>query len=51
MFVTINIGLFLDIYLKTVLASPYGIIIYCAINAPGCGNNGVDGVNATENCI
>ena len=37
----------LAIYLIIVLSSSYGIIIYCAINAPGHGNNVVDGLNAT----
>ena len=38
----------LAIYLMTVLSSSYGIIIDRAINAPGHGNNFVDGLNATE---
>ena len=36
----------LYVYLMTVLSSPYGVIIYCVINAPGRGNNVVDGLNA-----
>ena len=38
----------LDIYLITVLSSSYGIITDLTINAPGHGNNVVDGLNATE---
>ena len=36
------------IYLITMLSSLYGIIMYNAINAPGHGNNVVDGLIATE---
>ena len=39
---------YLDTYLITVLSSLYGIIMYCAINAPGNGNNVVDVMNATD---
>ena len=38
----------LDIYLIIMLASSYGIIMYCAINVPGHGNNVVDRLNATD---
>ena len=38
----------LAIYLMTVLPYPYGIIMDEAINAPGHGNNVVDGLNATD---
>ena len=38
----------LDIYLMTVLSSSYSIIMYCGINAPGNGNNFVDGINAMD---
>ena len=38
----------LDIYLMTVLSPSYGIKMDRAINAPGHGNNVVDGINATE---
>ena len=38
----------LAIYLMTVLSYSYGIIMDCAINAPGHGNNVVDGPNATD---
>ena len=38
----------LDIYLITVISSSYGIIMYCAINAPGHGKNVADGLNAIE---
>ena len=31
----------------TVLSSSHGIIMDCAINAPGHGNNFFDGINAT----
>ena len=41
----------LDIYLITVLLSLYGIIIYGEINAPGHGNNVVNGLNETLNVI
>ena len=37
----------LDIYLTTVFSSSYGIITDRTINAPGHGNNAVDGLNAT----
>ena len=37
----------LAIYLMTVLSSSYGIIMDCAINSLGHGNNVVDGINAT----
>ena len=36
----------LDTYLMTVLSSSYGIIMDRAINAPGHGNNVVDGLNS-----
>ena len=35
----------LAIYLISVLSSSYGIIMYCAINAPGRGKKVVDGLN------
>ena len=38
----------LSVYLMTVLSSSYVIITDRAINAPGHGNNVVDGLNATE---
>ena len=38
----------LFIFLMTVLSSPYGIIMYRAINASGHGNHVVDVLNATE---
>ena len=38
----------LSIFLITVSSSSYGIIMDCAINAPGQGNNSVDGLNATD---
>ena len=38
----------LDLYLMNVLSSSYVIIMDCAINAPGHGNNVVDGINATD---
>ena len=38
----------LAIYLITVLSSSYGVIMDHAINAPGHGNNVVDGLNATD---
>ena len=38
----------LDIYLMTVLSYSYDIIIDCAINAPGHGNNVVDVLNAMD---
>ena len=38
----------LVIYLMTVLSSWYGIIMDSVINAPGHGNNVVDGLNATD---
>ena len=37
----------LEIYLMTLLSSSYGIIMDHAINAPGRGNNAVQGLNAT----
>ena len=40
----------LAIYLMTVLSSSDGFIMDCAINAPGHGNNIVDGINATDRC-
>ena len=33
----------------TVLSSLYRKTMYCEINAPGHGNNVVDGLNATDN--
>ena len=41
----------LAIYLMAVLPYSYGIIMYRAIYAPGRENNGVDGINSTENFI
>ena len=38
----------LSIYLMTVLSYSYCIIMYCKINAPGYGNNVVDGLNTTD---
>ena len=38
----------LGMYLMTVLSSSYGIITDCTINAPGHGNNVVDGINTTD---
>ena len=38
----------LAVYLMTVLSSLYGIIMDCAINAQGHGNNVVGGLNETE---
>ena len=38
----------LAIYLNTLLSYPYGIIMYLAINLPGCVNNVIDGLNATD---
>ena len=38
----------LAIYLMTVFSSSYGIIMDRAINAPGHGNNVVDGLNTTD---
>ena len=38
----------LAIYLMTVLSYSYGIIMDHAINAPGHGNNVVDGLNAMD---
>ena len=32
----------------TVLSYSYGIIMYFSINTPGHGNDGVDGMNATN---
>ena len=39
---------YLTIYLMNVLSSSYGIIMDQAMNAPGHGNNVVDGLNATR---
>ena len=39
---------YLNIYLMNVLSSSYGIIMDQAMNAPGHGNNVVDGLNATR---
>ena len=39
---------YLATYLMTVLSSIYGIIIYCAINAPGNRNKVLDVINATD---
>ena len=41
----------LSIYLPTVLSSSYGNIIDRAINAPGHGNNVVDGINVMDKCF
>ena len=41
----------LDIYLMTVLYYSYGILMDRAMNAPGHGNNVVNGINATEELI
>ena len=38
---------YLATYLMTLLSSLYGIIMYCAINAPGNGNNVVNVINET----
>ena len=38
----------LDIYLMTLLSSPYGIIMDCGINEPGHGNNVVAVLNAKD---
>ena len=38
----------LSTYLMTVLSSSYCIIMDWAVNAPGHGNNIVDGINATD---
>ena len=38
----------LNIYIVTVLSSSHGIKMYSAINAPGHGNNFIDGLNATD---
>ena len=38
----------LGIYLMTVLSSIFGIIIDFVINVPGCENNIVDGIDATD---
>ena len=40
----------LDMYLITVISSSYGIIMDCAINVPGHGNNVVGGLNTTNKC-
>ena len=41
----------LYLYLMTVLSSSYGIIMDCAINARGNGNNVVYGINTKDNIV
>ena len=40
----------LAVYLMPVLSYSYGIIMDCAINAPGHRNNVIYGLNATDKC-
>ena len=43
-----NIGVFLDIYLMTILSSSYGIIMDRAINGPSHVNIVIYGLNSTN---